>query len=696
MAISISCPPFRIMFGGTLSASLRAIAALLFATVLQFGVVPAVGAGTLTFFFSDDGRTTTITPYGSLDVTGLKRLQEKGVRRSSLVLLGWYSALPQIDTKVWSFPASPSSPTVTFYDSQAESTASTLSFFGDPDLEPEELQKLRLRELGAFSYRSNFHFLITESKKQIEIDSSFLSGTTVDYSGAKATFDGTLLERLEDDDFHIEVMFDDQKVVFTTRRPAEIVEKEQQALTHVLADVAQATLDSAVDSISHRFDATPGTRELTLAGLQVGGAATPPVAPGNWWEKMDRWDSLTPPMSQAVSESTLLGGSAFVLPLTAAYDGSAGTSDRPAWTLWGRGDWRDFESARDGADWVGKQWNGWLGLDAQMDEGLMAGLAFSRNQSEADYGIELDQSNRSLEASMTAVWPYLQMETEDGGTVRLILGVGMGDAEHRAPYGTLEKEDLSFLAGSVGGEMPVVQWSGVKLSAIGGASVARIETKGASETSSIGGLKAKSWRLRAGIEVEHDGLAVSSDSEWLIKPRGALALRQDGGDGVTGSGVELSGGLRLSSPGSRFALDAGGYWLAMHSQDDTQDWGASLEASLAPRADGHGLSMAFGPAWGRQRQGTLESGRLFEQESGDDEPQSLSLTARASYGFAVAGGLLTPFADAAFSGASDSHDYRAGIRFARDRMDTALTASHYESRDNDPRTGIGFEFRLHY
>ena len=135
---------------------------------------------------------------------------------------------------------------------------------------------------------------------------------------------GPLLERLGDDDFHIEIMFDDQKVVFTTRRPAEIIEKEQQALTHVLADVAQATLDSAVDSISHRFDTAPGTRELTLAGLQVGGAATPPVVPDNWWEKMNRWDSLTPPMSQMVSESALLGGSAFVLPLTAAYDGSAG------------------------------------------------------------------------------------------------------------------------------------------------------------------------------------------------------------------------------------------------------------------------------------------------------------------------------------------------------------------------------------
>ena len=295
MAILVSCPPFRIMSGGTLSASLRAVAALLFATALQFGVVPAVGAGTLTFFFADDGRTTTITPFGSLDMSGQKRLQEKEASSSSQMQLGWEWTHPRQGSIFWYIPASPSKPKVTFYDSRTKSITTTLSAFGNPELTREERTKQTLRDLGAFSYRSNFHFGITETRRQIEIDSSFLSGTTVDYTGAKATFDGTLLERLGDDDFHIEIMFDDEKVVFTTRRPAEIIEQEQQALTHVLADVAQATLDSAVDSISHRFDASPGTRELTLAGLQVGGAATPPVAPGNWWEKMDRWESRTPP-----------------------------------------------------------------------------------------------------------------------------------------------------------------------------------------------------------------------------------------------------------------------------------------------------------------------------------------------------------------------------------------------------------------
>ncbi len=461
-------------------------------------------------------------------------------------------------------------------------------------------------------------------------------------------------------------------------------EAERRALTHMLAATAQATLAGAVDVIGQRFDAAPGGSELSLAGHRVGGAAL--AADDERWNRPDDWSDRRALVEHSVDGLSLLRDSAFALPLAA----SGGESGGPGWTMWGRGDWRAFEGRKDGGSWDGEQWSGWLGMDARLDRRLMAGLALSRGESEADY--RLDRSGGSLETSLTTVWPYVQVATGNGAAVRAVLGRGSGEAEHRTTNGTVEKADLSLVAGSFSGRIPVAQQGGLSWSAVGGLSLSEIETEGPSSTS-IGALTATSWRLRAGAEAVHDGLALSAESDWLLQPRFAFALRRDGGDSVTGLGVEFRGGARLASPDGRFSVDGSGHWLALHSEGGMREWGASLEARLAPGADGRGLSLALGPAWGPQRNGALAGERVFENER-YAEPQRLSLTARAGYGFAAAGGVLTPFADLALSGESDSQHYRTGIGFARNGIEAALTAGHRAG--GEPDTRIGMDLRLNF
>ncbi len=461
-------------------------------------------------------------------------------------------------------------------------------------------------------------------------------------------------------------------------------EKERRSLTDMLAASAQATLSSAVDVIGYRFDATPGGSALTLAGRQVGGAAS--AVDDDLWNRLDRRDDRLTAASYSVDRSSLLRDSAFALPLAA----SGGETDGPGWTLWGRGDWRQFEGRNDGGSWDGAQRTAWLGVDTRRGPRLTAGLALSQGESDAEY--RLDQAGGRLETSLTALWPYVQVTDDNGATWRVVLGAGTGDAEHRTSRGDTEKADLSLLAGSVSGRLPVARSGSVSVSVIGGASLAQIETDGAS-TTSIGGLTAKRWQLRGGLEAERDGVEFSAESDWLVRPRGAVALRQDGGDGVSGAGMEVSGGVRLSAPDSRFGLDASGHWLALHSQNDTQEWGASVEARLSPEADGRGLSLSFGPTLG-QRHGELTRERLFERERPEDTPQRLSLTLRAGYGFAAVGGLLTPFADLEYSGESSAQRYRTGIDYARSGVNAALTAGHREGAEADTR--IGLDLRLRY
>ncbi len=123
-----------------------------------------------------------------------------------------------------------------------------------------------------------------------------------------------------------------------------------------------------------------------------------------------------------------------------------------------------------------------------------------------------------------------------------------------------------------------------------------------------------------------------------------------------------------------------------------QEWGASPEARLAPGADGRGLSLSLGPAWGLQGNGALTSERPFERKR-DAAPQSPWLTARAGYGISAARSLLTPFADMALGGEADTQRYRTGIGFARCGIDAALTAGHSGGEETETRAGLDLQLR---
>ncbi len=452
---------------------------------------------------------------------------------------------------------------------------------------------------------------------------------------------------------------------------------DKASLETALAGVARTTVAGATDVIRLRFDSAPGASALSIAGRPVGGAQGF-AAPGTG--RPDR----SGPAARAVSGATLLGGSAFTLPLGG--DGTAAGGETE-WTVWGRGDWRGFEGPTGTGGYDGAQRAGWLGLDARLDERLLAGLGLSLSVGETDYRMGADRGH--LETRLTALWPYAQMETDGGGKLRLVLGAGQGELKRHPAIGPSERADLTMLAVSVGGRMPAARRDGFTLSALGNASLAQIETDGASSAPSIGGLTASSWHLRGGVEAEHDGVALSG-SALTLAPRGGLALRRDGGDGVTGAGMEVSGGARLAASGSRFSLDASAHWLALHSRSGVREWGANLEARLKPGADGRGLSLAFGPAWGRDGTPDREE---FSRPEAVAAASGLSFDARAGFGFGIEGGRLTPQAflrleeDRRRTGAGVALDLDAGGRLA-------LTAERRHADEARAEDRIRLELRL--
>ena len=671
--------------------------ALVLGATFLIAEVPAAVANTLTFTFSDDGTSSTVTVSGSLDLSGISSTFHNQSTAGEMIEIG-HSITDEIIRTSIDYPGS-MQPVYQYADlnnADLEIAVSGLSTYGGKG----SIDKIS-------GYESNLVFDI-DTGPSLTVERSKVVNDVYTPGDAKATFTGTLYDVLGDDDFHVEYTFGSNKVVFTTRPLPEL---ERRSLKHTLASVAQATLTGAVDTISHRFDAEPGVQELTLAGQPVGGGHGSPeaaLAPNSHqavfgsdpWadgrsarQGVETWDGDLRLRAQEVDAGALLSNSGFTLPMAGTDAGAGGSG----WTLWGRGDWLGFEGVNGTSSWDGKQWTAWFGADTRMSERVMAGLAVSRGAVEMDYKPD-GRFDGKLETSLTTVWPYLQMTTGNGGAVRFVLGAGSGDVEHRG-HGEedFEEAGLSLVSGSVSGRFPMTRMGGASISAIGGASMAQIKTNGEASTSSIKGLKANSWRVRAGVEAAHDGYPMSSESGWTMAPRGSVAARQDGGDGENGTGLEVSAGVRLSAPGGRFSLDASGHLLALHSQDNTKEWGASLEGRMNAEADGRGLSLALETGWGHQHEdGTLARERLFGDER-RTESHGLSFTARSGYGFAMSGGLLTPYAEMVYEGDEErTRNFETGISFARGEFGASMSAGLRDSDDSNSETRIGLELELRY
>ncbi|MYJ59511.1 MAG: hypothetical protein F4094_03355 [Synechococcus sp. SB0672_bin_6] len=172
-------------------------------------------------------------------------------------------------------------------------------------------------------------------------------------------------------------------------------------------------------------------------------------------------------------------------------------------------------------------------------------------------------------------------------------------------------------------------------------------------------MSADSWRLRAGVEASR---RIPLGQEGWLEPFLEAAARQDGGDALAGSGMELAGGMRYGAPG--VAVEVRGRWLALHAEEGAEEKGVSLTARAGPGVDGQGWFFAFHPQWGSTTGGAdalwgeaLPSLSIAGSSGG-------GVDAEVGYGYGLAhGGLLTPFAQAGLS-ATDGRHLTLGTRFA--------------------------------
>ena len=472
-------------------------------------------------------------------------------------------------------------------------------------------------------------------------------------------------------------------------------EVRRRAVKRTVAAVASRTVAGAVANIGTRLgDAVPGA-SLTIAGetvpLDAASGASGTAAgwrdgaacraagfgqrgfgAGGGFGSGFGAGACAGLRSRGVDADSVLPTSAFSLVLGAA-PGDKGFDPKAAlWSVWGRGDLGYFAGRPEpGMRYRGETRTGWLGVDARgwiggskSSRRWIAGLAVSHGTSEADYSFEGggDPSERGrLETALNALWPYGRWTFENGLELRGMAGAGVGSLRHVPGDGEpSEESELTMWTVSVGLKRKLPPVAGIRLAARGDASFVRMETRNGEQT--IDGLRADSWRVRAGVEASR---RFETEGGRTFTPFLEIAARQDGGDGLTGTGLEVAGGLRHSAPGVDIELR--GRWLAAHTQEGTEERGVSLTVRMLPTDRGRGLSLSLRPRWGAGTGGGPGgSGALWREDMPKGAPGGGAagrLESELGYGIPMFGDRFTGTPNLGFGlSGGGARDYRIGWR----------------------------------
>ena len=397
----------------------------------------------------------------------------------------------------------------------------------------------------------------------------------------------------------------------------------REVLSDAFAAMARSYLSSARMTLQRRVaSGTPGaeTDASRSSGLRVGGRSV--ALPDRHTFREAATEVLTGRLPDPVSGFTL------------GWGGQAADSDRPgiAWSLWGQGDVQRYEGGAAEAasgpggiagDYDGDLRVGYLGLDAQLPSWLF-GLALSRSRGTGDWNA--GTASGRLSTSMTAVHPYLRWS---GGatTVWTTFGAGRGEARNeRTSTGAVGTSPLDLSMGLVEFQRRLGTARGpVAFGLRADVGWASLSTGEGSET--IDDVRGRVHQTRLGLDVRGD----VRRGEAAIAPFGAVHVRHDGGDGQTGRGVELSGGLRAQL--GIVGLDAQGRWLAFHSATSHSESGAGLTLTVGGRGE-EGFSLSASPRWGGQTAG----GTALWQEQApgmlpghEAAPEGWAMDARGAY-----------------------------------------------------------------
>ena len=372
-------------------------------------------------------------------------------------------------------------------------------------------------------------------------------------------------------------------------------------------------------------------------------------------------------------------------------------------TAWGAGDYRSLAGGEGSAvDWDGHLFGAHLGMDARFGAGGLAGLALSVSKGRFDYA---DTSAEALgtvegeyESRMTSVHPYVGWAWPAGRHAWASLGYGRGDITLLDGEAGRHTSDSTLRSAAAGGSVRVLSGEGpgvfgpMTVDLKGEAWTTRLAVEDNGER--IAGLAVRTHRLRVAAEGAR-AFALSGGAAFT--PSVELGMRLDGGDGETGAGMELGGGLDYAHPALGLSADVAGRVLLAH-EGGTEDWSVGGSVRLEP-ATGLGLSLRLAPSYGDTGSGLsrLWEGGVAGSGAGatgagtTGASPAARLDTEMGYGLAAFAGVLTPYGGLGLS-EGGTRGYRLGARFLLGpAFELSLEGERRESRTE--RAGYGLMLR---
>ena len=452
----------------------------------------------------------------------------------------------------------------------------------------------------------------------------------------------------------------------------------------VLPGVARASAASNFDALSRRMElAVPSAMAMgtaDLAGLT------------NLYRALQANERALQDGSFDLAQ--VLGGSSFLMPLS-SHDGMEGSEI--SFAIWGSGDYRNISGGDPDAadvDWNGSAWSARLAADMRFIDSLLTGLMVSWTGSALDYEDDTGDAGMSGThgSSLISVHPYVGWTSRDFG---LWAAGGLGWGEVQIDDSVADSQSAALTQWSLGGGASVTLLATDAMIA-GGTTALKLKAEGSlahaevEKSDTIDALGVDVNQARALIEASH---AQHFAAGGTLTPLLEVGARFDGGDGETGAGLEVGGGLSYADSG--VAVEARGRGLVLHG-GNYGEWGLSGLLQYDPGTAGHGLMVSVRPTWGATASGVAglwEHGTL-DLLGGNDQAGG-RIEAEIGYGLAVFGasGVLTPYAGASLTNAGANSLSIGGRLQVGPAFDLMLQAQRSESADLDaaPEHGLTLE-----
>ena len=462
----------------------------------------------------------------------------------------------------------------------------------------------------------------------------------------------------------------------------------------ILPELSRASWDSAMEAVARRLE------------IPVGGGGSGVSGEGLAATLAGFVQANEQALEDDASWKEMLSGQSFAVALSGEGEGAAGTGPGRSVTVWGAGDRRSLSRDVPSLKWSGDLSAFHLGADADFGPGVTGGLGVSWFESRMDY-VDRTPEDGPVEgvhrSRMASVQPYVGWSSSQGTRLWASLGYGSGEIE-------IEDEDLldrfgrqrsgsALLAAAAGGAVRLVSDGAMRVDLKGEGQATRYEVddNGDGRDDLIEGLAVETHRLRVSAQGSREYVL---DGGGRLSPSVELGVRWDGGDGATGAGGEVGGGLSWTGPG-RLVLELGGRWLVAH-RSDVEEWGLSGGLRLEPRANGRGLSLSMEPGWGEAGSGVSrlwEEGLAGRGELGEED-SGAGVKAEVGYGVGAFGGfgVATPYTR--FEQAQEGERrYGFGWRLDRrpgDGFELDLGVWRQERDTARPGHGLNLELRLRW